>query len=104
MRISDWSSDVCSSDLTTVNLIGNLVFSLLENPQEFKRLQQHQNSLIKPAIEETLRYRSPAQFVSRIATADVTRSEERRVGQECVSTFRSRFSPFLYTTITTTLL
>ena len=49
--------------ITTVNLIGNLVFSLLENPQEFKRLQQHQNSLIKPAIEETLRYRSPVQLI-----------------------------------------
>ncbi|HSF51131.1 MAG TPA: cytochrome P450, partial [Nitrososphaeraceae archaeon] len=49
--------------ITTVNLIGNLVFSLLENPQEFKRLQENQNSLIKPAIEETLRYRSPVQFL-----------------------------------------
>ena len=36
--------------VTTVNLIGNLVFSLLENPQEFKRLQENQNSLIIPAI------------------------------------------------------
>ncbi|HSF00029.1 MAG TPA: cytochrome P450 [Nitrososphaeraceae archaeon] len=68
--------------ITTVNLIGNLVFSLLENPQEFKRLQQHQNSLIKPAIEETLRYRSPVQFVSRIANADVTLSEGGRGGEE----------------------
>ncbi|HET9806605.1 MAG TPA: cytochrome P450, partial [Nitrososphaeraceae archaeon] len=63
--------------VTTVNLIGNLVFSLLENPQEFKRLQEHQNSLIKPAIEETLRYRSPVQFLLRIANADVTLSEGR---------------------------
>ena len=39
--------------ITTVNLIGNLVFSLLENPQEFKQLQENQNSLIKPTIEET---------------------------------------------------
>jgi len=60
--------------VTTVNLIGNLVFSLLENPQEFKRLQENQNSLIKPAIEETLRYRSPVQFLFRIANADVTLS------------------------------
>jgi cytochrome P450 len=60
--------------VTTVNLIGNLVFSLLENPQEFKRLQENQNSLIKPAIEETLRYRSPVQFLFRIANADITLS------------------------------
>jgi cytochrome P450 len=67
--------------VTTVNLIGNLVFSLLENPQEFKRLQENQNSLIKPAIEETLRYRSPVQFLFRIANADVTLSEEREGGR-----------------------
>jgi cytochrome P450 len=63
--------------ITTVNLIGNLVFSLLENPLEFKRLQENQNSLIKPVIEETLRYRSPVQFTSRIANDNVTLSEGR---------------------------
>jgi len=72
--------------VTTVNLIGNLVFSLLENPQEFKRLQENQNSLIKPAIEETLRYRSPVQFLFRIANTDVTlyegREEEKRVQKQ----------------------
>ena len=62
--------------ITTVNLIGNSIFSLLENPQEFKRLQDNKNSLIKPAIEETLRYRSPVQLVIRIANDDVTLSEE----------------------------
>ena len=62
--------------ITTVNLIGNSIFSLLENPQEFKRLQENKNSLIKPAIEETLRYRSPVQLVIRIANDDVTLSEE----------------------------
>lgn len=67
--------------VTTVNLIGNLVLSLLENPQEFKRLQENQNSLIKAAIEETLRYRSPVQFLFRIANADVTLSEEREGGR-----------------------
>ena len=74
--------------VTTVNLIGNLVFSLLENPQEFKRLQENQNSLIKPAIEETLRYRSPVQFLLRIANADVTLSEgrEERVEEKTTET------------------
>src|SRR5215211_1919232 len=64
--------------ITTVNLIGNLVFSLLENPQEFKQLQENQNSLIKPTIEETLRYRSPVQFLLRVANADVSLSEVRK--------------------------
>lgn len=63
--------------ITTVNLIGNLVFSLLENPQEFKRLKENQNALIKHAIEETLRYRSPVQFLARTANTDVTLSELR---------------------------
>jgi cytochrome P450 len=67
--------------ITTVNLIGNSIFSLLENPQELKRLQQeNKNSLIKPAIEETLRYRSPVQLVIRIANDDVTLSEEKEEG------------------------
>ena len=77
--------------VTTVNLIGNLVFSLLENPQEFKRLQENQNSLIKPAIEETLRYRSPVQFLFRIANADVTLSGSRsRRQSRTKNTERSR--------------
>jgi cytochrome P450 len=66
--------------ITTVNLIGNSIFSLLENPQELKRLQDNQNFLIKPAIEETLRYRSPVQLVIRIANDDVTLSEEKEEG------------------------
>ena len=68
--------------ITTVNLIGNSIFSLLENPQELKRLQENKNSLIKPAIEETLRYRSPVQLVIRIANDDVTLSEEKEEGGE----------------------
>ena len=66
--------------ITTVNLIGNSIFSLLENPQEIKRLQENKNALIKPAIEETLRYRSPVQLVIRIANDDVTLSEGKEGG------------------------
>ena len=66
--------------VTTVNLIGNLIFSLLENPQEFKRLQESQNLLIKPAIEETLRYRSPVQFLVRTAKENMILTENRKEG------------------------
>jgi cytochrome P450 len=56
--------------VTTFNLIGNTILSLLHNPQEFKLLQEN-HSLIGSAIEETLRYRSPVQAVNRIVTKDV---------------------------------
>src|SRR3546814_5330747 len=67
MRISDWSSDVCSSDLPpgpdAVSAASMLV------------------RLSLPAGAEH------AQTLKR-------RSEERRVGKECVSTCRSRWSPY----------
>jgi cytochrome P450 len=55
--------------VTTVNLIGNTILSLLQNPHEF-RLLQGDRTLIPSTIEETLRYRSPAQAVGRIVTKD----------------------------------
>ncbi|MGC2681399.1 MAG: cytochrome P450 [Candidatus Nitrosopolaris sp.] len=55
--------------VTTVNLIGNTILSLLQNQTEFRRLQDDHN-LIPSTIEETLRYRSPVQAVSRILTKD----------------------------------
>ena len=67
--------------VTTVNLIGNTVRSLLEYPQQLKQLlllqsngnfHKEYDSLISSAIEETLRYRSPVQGVFRFATHDVT--------------------------------
>src|SRR3546814_7808629 len=64
MRISDWSSDVCSSDLR---------YSMA-------------------ALVRYLRRRRPAAMLSTSAQAN--RSEERRVGKECVSTCRSRWSPY----------
>ena len=55
--------------VTTVNLIGNTILSLLQNPHEFKLLQDDYN-LIGSTIEETLRYRSPVQAVARIVTKE----------------------------------
>ena len=56
--------------VTTLNLIGNTILSLLQNPDEFRRLQDDY-TLIPSTIEETLRYRSPVQAVSRIVTKDI---------------------------------
>ena len=60
---------------TTVNLIGNGVFALLENPEEMQRLRD-EPALIAPAVEEMLRYSSPLQFATeRYATAPVVVGE-----------------------------
>jgi cytochrome P450 len=57
--------------ITTVNLINNCILSLLEHPQQLKKVQNDNPSLITPAIEETLRYRSPVQALIRFATKDI---------------------------------
>jgi cytochrome P450 len=67
--------------VTTVNLIGNAVLSLLLNPQQLKRLKEDiTHSLIPSAIEETLRYRSPVQAVFRMTNGAV------KVGEQTIQT------------------
>jgi len=54
---------------TTSNLIGNAMLALFRNPSELDRLRT-QPDLIKPAVEEFLRYDSPVQFIARMTTED----------------------------------
>src|SRR3546814_2093218 len=68
MRISDWSSDVCSSDLTVA-----------AGAEALARLLQGGDGM--------------ADHIQEIVERE-HRSEERRVGKECVSTCRSRWSPY----------
>jgi len=62
---------------TTVNLIGNGMLALLEHPEEMCRLRDEPD-LIKPAVEELLRYASPLETASEryareaVAIAGVT--------------------------------
>jgi len=57
---------------TTVNLIGNGTLALLENPEQMDRLRRDP-ALIKPAVEELLRYASPLETATeRYAREDVT--------------------------------
>ena len=57
---------------TTVNLIGNGVLALLEHPDQMDRLRADP-ALIKPAVEELLRYASPLETATeRYAREDVT--------------------------------
>jgi cytochrome P450 len=55
---------------TTVNLIGNGTVALLSDPDSWSRLRQDP-ALVPAAIEEMLRYDSPVQLTSRIATEEV---------------------------------
>src|SRR3546814_1154608 len=80
MRISDWSSDVCSSDLH---------YRFARSPVRLQR------SNVAPAMPPRLGEHT--RQVLRQAGLDpslIERSEERRVGKECVSTCRSRWSPY----------
>src|SRR3546814_5503979 len=94
LRISDWSSDVCSSDLHDIaqdgesdqdhNIGDSARFEIFQAflepglPQPPAR-----NALGGEHLGENIPYRHGDQ-----------RSEERRVGKECVSTCRSRWSPY----------
>src|SRR3546814_17304696 len=102
MRIRDWSSDVCSSDLLTqlldrqqtrpqtivdvVIAVGDLVGAIGE-----LRLQRGL-PVRQKAFGDVAKLRG-ARFRTMFEDA-FTRSEERRVGKECVSTCRSRWSPY----------
>jgi cytochrome P450 len=55
---------------TTINLIGNGLLALLRNPGELARLQADP-SLVPGAVEELLRYDSPAQLIRRWAHEDL---------------------------------
>lgn len=58
---------------TTINLIGNGMLALLQNQDQFEELKEHLNNetIIKTAIEEFLRYDSPVQMTSRMALEDI---------------------------------
>src|SRR3546814_15779999 len=99
MRISDWSSDVCSSDLihnwgenleayrSDLRLCSDLGYDYIgigDSPAGW-----HEMFLsMAIAVEETR-----MATVVPMVTSPFLRSEERRVGKECVSPCRSRWSP-----------
>src|SRR3546814_18254421 len=92
MRISDWSSDVCSSDLVATDVAR-------DSGQRVIR--------VTPSAVGRKPFLSLSIIICRMQAADLIdgieeyegakaalRSEERRVGKECVSTCRSRWSPY----------
>jgi cytochrome P450 len=69
---------------TTSNLIGNGTLALLEHPEQLDWLRRHPD-LSAGAIEELLRYDSPAQVASRVAREDlVLGGVQVRKGQQAL--------------------
>src|SRR3546814_16759825 len=87
MRISDWSSDVCSSDLTAASMRRR---SGSETRAGSRRARDTVIGLT------SARAATSAMVVRPFLRLDMLppRSEERRVGKECVSTCRSRWPPY----------
>src|SRR3546814_10534975 len=81
MRISDWSSDVCSSDL------GDGAARRIGGSAE-------RVDIGDGAGERDLGYVADETLELFVLGDEIGRSEERRVGKECVRTCRSRWSPY----------
>src|SRR3546814_15328784 len=108
MRISDWSSDVCSSDL------GSYIISVVASAEVYFEGPPPPSILQVPGAKEiaveftslSKTYSMPGwrigfcagnpSLIAALARVKsyLDRSEERRVGKECVSTCRSRWSPY----------
>src|SRR3546814_15086563 len=85
MRIRDWSSDVCSSDH-----LGRPQGERARGTDGLSASCAHERARPRRALEPAI-----GEGEGRLTPDDDTRSEERRLGKECVSSFRSRWSPFL---------
>src|SRR3546814_16267861 len=106
MRISDWSSDVCSSDLTQFakaaaragaeqpQVVGNLGEADGKHVERARKL--HHRVMGGERLELVGRGRKGKAGGGRCLGGEIfgTRSEERRVGKECVSTCSSRGEPY----------
>src|SRR3546814_17734039 len=84
MRISDWSSDVCSSDLDEHLDRVRIAVEILIVDMLDQLGTRYDLALVMEQIGQ--------QFI--LLRRQLHRSEERRVGKECVSKCRSRWSPY----------
>src|SRR3546814_2604498 len=90
MRISDWSSDVCSSDLLVLADLKDLLLQLVGDAHA-ELFRAHVAALAEPVgLVDML---DAGDRAVALLVHGLHRSEERRVGKECVSTCRSRWSP-----------
>src|SRR3546814_19069209 len=102
MRISDWSSDVCSSDLLAVVgavMDGDAVVALGDRTEVLDVVfgtgpPDAVHFVARIADGLRLAYGRRRHDAGAPEQDEVRRSEERREGQECVRTGRSRWSPY----------
>src|SRR3546814_21175819 len=96
MRISDWSSDVCSSDLTIQLIAAHHPISAPDmaklRPNDKIGTTAWNNRLATLSAKGMLK--EVRHGKTKLFSPVMERSEERRVGKECVSTCRSRWSPY----------
>src|SRR3546814_20736821 len=94
MRIGDWSSDVCSSDLSRRPAVSR--HSARRSP-DVPPAPRGGPAAVWPPDIYLPSYPEPTAEGRRragVGWLSTPRSEERRVGKECVSTCRSRWSPY----------
>src|SRR3546814_17141559 len=106
MRISDWSSDVCSSDLSALKLRKPQAEDNAQTARDAAVRTQTELEGLQRAFDDNLRVLQGKRSSHETCRIHVDydpafasdcsaplRSEERRVGQECVRTCRSRWLP-----------
>src|SRR3546814_15976852 len=95
MRISDWSSDVCSSDLANSGegaaAAEILLIAVVDERRGWGMNRSSHVAIIRGSADKAALLRTPE--AGHVAVGLSRRSEERRVGKECVSTCRSWWSP-----------
>src|SRR3546814_18570720 len=106
MRISDWSSDVCSSDLRgrqtgrpkVRKLFACVVAAVMATTAVPSQAETPRDTLVMAWTFDDIITLDPAEIfefsAAEFAGNTYARSEERRVGKECVSTCRYRWSPY----------
>src|SRR3546814_18102283 len=100
MRISDWSSDVCSSDLQAgkagvyggIGAVSGAVIGAATSSKKDRTKGALIGAAVGGAAAGGYGYYVDTQEAKLRQT--LQRSEERRVGKECVRTCRSRWSPY----------
>src|SRR3546814_17288474 len=97
MRISDWSSDVCSSDLFRSGR--RMVFQGAERAALMGIHGMALRTVVGKAAHRggTGADRQSVVDMETLQQPDVARSDARRVGKECVSSCTSRWSQYRYT-------